>query len=66
MYVPMENSLCQSGKCLCHSQASLVLDTMVDEADGMQISEVSYPTASSPSPPIPPSVLPLNPRKEEY
>lgn len=46
MYARMENSLYQLGKCLSHSQASLVLEKMVYEADRIQVSEASYPAAS--------------------
>lgn len=61
----MKNSLHQLGKCVCHSQASLVLDKMVDEADRMQISEVSYRAASVSIPTDPFLNLALEPKEGE-
>lgn len=46
----MENSLYRSGKCLCHSHDCIVLDKMVEQAEGMQVLEVSYRAASISSP----------------
>lgn len=46
-----------------HSQDCSVLDKMVEEAEGMQVSEVSYPTASISSPTNPSPNPALEPKE---
>ena len=58
---------CADGRCilsvrfLCHSHDSLVLDKMVDQAEGKQVLEVSCPMASISIP----MQTPLNPKEED-
>lgn len=55
-----------SRRNVCHAQASLVLDKIVDGAERVQVTEASYTLLPPPPPPpAPPPVLLWSPDKEE-